>query len=357
MPKSKRSAPPNCYWRGDVLWGRIEVRGTEVRWSLRTSDPREAARRVKERRTREVSYAHFGERRFTYTEVATAWAGWIANQVAATTAKRYAVSLKTLEPLLLHLHLDEIDTRKLSEIVKARREDGVTNATIRRDLGAVSSVLGYAEAEGWRDDNPALVWLRRVRERRDPIMLPEPADIRKLIARASPGLASLIEGAWLTGCRLSELVNARRSQLDRARKQLTVVGKGNKLRVIDLAGWGFEVFERLPAGLSHAWLFHERGAPMAEVSSRFYRLARTEQRRARKAAGAGNEPDFTPFRFHDLRHRHAVDWLKSGRSIYDLQHRLGHTSIKTTEIYLSYLTAEEVRIAKFGVGTHGGTAG
>jgi integrase/recombinase XerD len=71
------------------------------------------------------------------------------------------------------LHLHEIDTRKLSEIVKFRRDAGVTNATIRRDLGAISSVLGYAEAEGWREDNPALVWLRRVRERRDPIMLPE----------------------------------------------------------------------------------------------------------------------------------------------------------------------------------------
>jgi integrase/recombinase XerD len=80
MPK--RSTPKNCYWRGDILWGRIEVRGTEVRWSLRTADPREAARRVAERRKKEVSYAHFGERRFTYTEVATAWASWIAGQVA-----------------------------------------------------------------------------------------------------------------------------------------------------------------------------------------------------------------------------------------------------------------------------------
>ena len=57
------------------------------------------------------------------------------------------------------------------------------------------------------------------------------------------------------------------------------------------------------------------------------------------AAAAGIE--FNEFRFHDLRHRHAVDWLRSGRSIYDLQHRLGHSSIKVTEIYLQYLSAEE----------------
>lgn len=52
------------------------------------------------------------------------------------------------------------------------------------------------------------------------------------------------------------------------------------------------------------------------------------------------------FRFHDLRHLHAVNWLKDGRSIYDLQRRLGHSSIKTTEEYCRFLTPEEDRAVK-----------
>jgi hypothetical protein len=57
---------------------------------------------------------------------------------------------------------------------------------------------------------------------------------------------------------------------------------------------------------------------------------------------------FRPFRFHDLRHLHAITWLKSGRSIYELQHRLGHASIKTTEGYLEagYLAYDEIERAK-----------
>jgi hypothetical protein len=35
-------------------------------------------------------------------------------------------------------------------------------------------------------------------------------------------------------------------------------------------------------------------------------------------------------------------------SIYALQARFGHTSVKTTEIYLQYLTPEEAQAAKFG---------
>ena len=42
-----------------------------------------------------------------------------------------------------------------------------------------------------------------------------------------------------------------------------------------------------------------------------------------------------------------MNWLKSGRSIYDLQHRLGHEPIKTTEIYLKFLTPEEQRAVKY----------
>jgi integrase/recombinase XerD len=59
--------------------------------------------------------------------------------------------------------------------------------------------------------------------------------------------------------------------------------------------------------------------------------------------------EFTPFTFRYLRHRHAVHSLKNGYgSIYDLRARLGHTLVKTTEIYLQYLTPEEAQTAKLG---------
>jgi integrase/recombinase XerD len=68
----------------------------------------------------------------------------------------------------------------------------------------------------------------------------------------------------------------------------------------------------------------------------------------RRDAGEKQAQDFRLFRFHDLRHLHAVNWVKSGRSIYVLQQRLGHTSVKTTEIYLQFLTPEEKQAAMFG---------
>jgi integrase/recombinase XerD len=85
-----------------------------------------------------------------------------------------------------------------------------------------------------------------------------------------------------------------------------------------------------------------------QISSNFRRIMKVTADQARKQA-----QDFRPFRFHDLRHVHAVNWLKSGRAIYVLKDRLGHTSVKTTEIYLAYLTPEEKHRVMFGAAVTG----
>lgn len=54
------------------------------------------------------------------------------------------------------------------------------------------------------------------------------------------------------------------------------------------------------------------------------------------------------FRFHDLRHLFAVRYLQNGGSIYALQGIMGHTSVKTTEIYLAYLTPDQQLKSKMG---------
>jgi hypothetical protein len=38
-------APAGCYWRGNVLWGHLKVRGKKYAWSLHTDDPATASLR------------------------------------------------------------------------------------------------------------------------------------------------------------------------------------------------------------------------------------------------------------------------------------------------------------------------
>ncbi len=366
MPK--RKAPKGCFWRGNTLWGRIQANGTDVKWSLRTDDPALAKSRRQSERARQVAITRYGDHRRTFQEAMDSWVPYIEREVGPKSSARYASSLAVLQPLLEGVYLDEIDKKFVGEIVEWRQKTPtiprgkkaailVTNATIKRDLTALSSVLDFAVDQEWREDNPVLNWLRpgnrkksRLKERRDPIALPEHAHIQMVIDAASGLFRELIRAAVKTGARQAELAWGKRSQFDRAAKQYTIIGKGNKRRTIDLTDggedMGFEVFAGLPASLEGPWLFWHRDeargrkdrpvTPYMQVSTNFARLVKSVARQAQK-----QEQSFKPFTFHHLRHRFAVDWLKSGRSIYVLQQRLGHSSIQVTERYLEFLTAEE----------------
>jgi integrase/recombinase XerD len=208
-------------------------------------------------------------------------------------------------------------------------------------------VMTFAMAQGWRDDNPTLPAMRITKEKRTPIVLPQAAHVELVISLCHGMIADMVRVAVATGAREEELYAAEREQVDHKLKQMTLIGKGRhgvkKTRVIDLAPFGgYALITALPAYVGSPLLFwHGAGESYKNFSSQFSAIV------GRTAAWAeANGVAFRPFRYHDLRHLHAVTWLKDGRSIYDLQKRLGHTSIKTTEDYLRFLTAEEELIVK-----------
>lgn len=373
-PGTRRPPIANTYWRGkppnEVLWARLEIESKPVRWSLRLRHPLRpgdvdiARGRIDARRKELIAAVHYGETRKRYVEVQLTWAAHIAREVSPSTLTRYEVSLRQLKPWL-DCWMDEVNARaKMREIIDGRRKASpdITNATLRRDLVALASVINFAlkeeDIKSADDHNAATAALSRLSERRDPIVLPDHRHIARVIAAAPPSLAPLIAAALRTGCRQAELVTAERSRIDHDRRQLTVVGKRNKLRVIDLitpAGDAYAGLRAAPARLGCRWLFwHHEGEPYRAASQHFGYLVDAvmaeaiadEAERARKAGVEPGEPDFRDFTFHHLRHRFAVDYLKAGGSIYDLQIHLGHTSVKTTEIYLAFLTPEEARRAK-----------
>jgi integrase/recombinase XerD len=385
---SKRNpckAPAGCFWRAGVLYGRIQTSGQDIKWSLRTDDPKVAASRRKAERSRVVAAQRYGDQHRTFVEAMEAWGRHIADNIGTSTLRRYLSSLAVLQPHLEGMYLDEIDKKVIGGIVEARRNVPyvpkgkkhpikVSIATVKRDLTALSSIFDFCVDQEWMETNPAMEWLKpghrkksRLQERRDPIVLPEMAHIQMVIDRAAGLFGRMIEAAVKTGARLDELGKVQRHHFDRARGQLTVVGKRNKLRVLDLEDggedFGLALFSALPATLETRALFWHRppkgkrglgdpaARPYSQISSNFGRIVEAVAVQSQK-----QDQHFRPFRFHDLRHVHAVQWLKSGRSIYALQQRLGHTSVKTTEMYLAYLTGEERHRAMFGAGSKSGTS-
>jgi integrase/recombinase XerD len=312
---------------------------------LDTNDPRIAAERFKKIKDEFTGRVKHGEARYSFDEAYRRWDIGLTDRVSEKTADRYRCSLEQISPYLNGKFIDQINGALIADIVNGRRKHGVTVSTIKRDLVALSSVMGFCIDEGWLEANPVLPRLGRLKERRVPIILPELADIATAIAKCGPTMRPIVAAALATGCRQSELALAKVTMFSDNRRQLIVIGKRNKMRTIDLSDTAFAIFRAAAQAANGPWLFpsEDGGCYLAtSIQTNFYRLVK-------QLVKTLDKDTFTRFRFHDLRHRFAVDYLKNKvGSIYELQLHLGHTSVKTTEGYLDYLSAPEKHAVQFG---------
>lgn len=273
-----------------------------------------------------MSHARFhGEARHSYKEAVLRWATESLSAVKPGTAKRYLVSAGQLDPYFGKLFLDQIDRRRVAGFISGRKKDGATNATIRRDLTALSRILSACVAWGWRDDNPARDFDRSViRERRDPIRPPTDEEVAALIARCPPMLGRMVAFLAQTGMRQEEAAGLEWSQVDPRDGTVTLLRtKTNRPRVIKISDDAAGTLAGTPRYLGCPYVFwHGQGERYRNVSSQLRAVMKAAKLR---------------FRCHDLRHRFAIDWLRGGGDIYRLARHLGHASVKTTEVYLRYL--------------------
>jgi integrase/recombinase XerD len=176
-------------------------------------------------------------------------------------------------------------------------------------------------------------------------------EIDKLLKPEAPAAPenlcdqAILELAYASGLRLSELKNLRLEQLHLDAGFVNVIGKGNKERVVPVGRKAVEAMNRyLEAGRprlvtpkSPANVFltgtekRKRGTPFAAVTL----WLRIKNRVGR----AGVARNITP---HMLRHSFATHLLEHGADLRVIQELLGHANISTTEIY-THVTGNRLR--------------
>jgi integrase/recombinase XerD len=162
----------------------------------------------------------------------------------------------------------------------------------------------------------------------------EPATPENLCDQA------ILELAYASGLRLSELKNLRLEQLHLEAGFINVIGKGNKERVVPVGRSAVQALNRFiasgrpklttPKTPANVFLTR-RGTPFAAVT-----LWLRIKNRVRRA-GVGR--NITP---HMLRHSFATHLLEHGADLRVIQELLGHASIGTTEIY-THVTGSRLR--------------
>lgn len=331
--------PGNLYRRGATWWARVSVGGKEQRRSLRTTDRKEARKRLATFLA-EANHARFyGETRHTWAD---AVAGYFdSGQVKESTATRYRWSAKSLHAYLDGKYVDQIDRKMIGDVA---RRPGVSNATRRRDLTALSSILNWCVGEQWLDHNVAGDWSRRhIPENREPIALPSVEDIDAIVDVAPKNFAALLRCLQFTGMRREEAASLEWSQVDFDRSAINLTTtKTRRARSVPLDARALRTIRGTERKKTVPFVFwHDPGDRYRHPTSQFGRTRErvNELRREAKAP-------LVQFRIHDLRHWFAVDYLRRGGSIYNLSKHLGHTSVKTTEIYLDFLTPDEATTSR-----------
>lgn len=339
-----RKSDANLYKRdGPTWWGRIKIAGVEHRRSLRTTDPKEARHRLRGWR-QTLERASVGAPDCPGIKAATLrWATeTLPKAVKPAVAKRYLTSIAQIVDVIGDMPVDTISSSTITDYC-SRRSLVATNATIRRDITALSRLLASCVAWGWRQDNPARFYDRSLlRERREPVRPPAPADVATVIAAAPAAMAGILRLLAHTGMRANEAVTLEATDIDWPSRQIRLTRtKTSRPRTIRFATPGGNAEVALIGTPTQGPLFPSgTGEPYRNFPTHAAKVIANVAKKEKEA-----KRPFRRFRVHDLRHGFAINALRHGMDIYALSRHLGHSSVKTTEGYLAYLTTDEQRSA------------
>lgn len=138
---------------------------------------------------------------------------------------------------------------------------------------------------------------------------------------------AIVELFYSSGLRLTELVNLDMAHVDFNDKLVTVVGKGNKTRIVPV---GSKALAALLAWFKHRALAEPKDGAIF-IAQQGQRLTGRAVRMRVEAMGKSKlGKHLHP---HMLRHSFATDMLSSCHDLRVVQELLGHADIKTTQIY------------------------
>jgi integrase/recombinase XerC len=246
-----------------------------------------------------------------------------------------------------HTDVAGLDLGALRSWLARLRTSGAAPRTVARRSAAARAFSGWAFRRGLvQHDAGALLASPKVHPTLPAVLAQDEA--RELVEMpAGPGPVGLrdrlvLELLYGTGIRVSELVRLDIDDVDRGRRLVRVIGKGDKERSVP---YGVPVDTALDAWLrtGRPVLAKPGSGPALLLGQAGRRL---DPRTARRLvhgylAEVEGAPDLGP---HGLRHSAATHLLEGGADLRIVQELLGHASLSTTQIY-THVSIDRLRTA------------
>lgn len=225
------------------------------------------------------------------------------------------------------------------------REKGVTARSINRKISTLKSFFKYLQKTGQVIENPMPKIASLKNKKRLPTFIKENdlETLKTTLTIASEDWKSLnanlfIQLFYATGMRRAELISLKERDIDFGRKQIKIIGKGNKERILPIDDPMLLLLKDYIALKRKTFseqieevLVTEKGKKL--YPKYVYLLVR---------AYLSNISTLDKKSPHVLRHSFATHLLNHGAEINAIKELLGHTSLAATQVY-THTTIEKLK--------------
>lgn len=215
-------------------------------------------------------------------------------------------------------------------LYETQKRTGISNRTLDGKRLVINTFMDWCWKEGYIPNNPcaSIKPIKFEEKPREPLSNMELEIVRDACENYRD--KAMIELFYSTGCRLSEMVNLKISDIDFTSKEVHLFGKGSKHRTSYLNAKAeymlkkyFEL-ERSKESISDSVFVIFRKPYNGMQKGSIYARVKAIQKRS------GIERSLFP---HLLRHTMATDALNRGMNVAEVKEILGHEKLDTTMIY------------------------
>lgn len=299
------------------------------------------------------------------------------NILAPRTYEYYKNEIDSLIiPLLGHIKLSELRPAHVQQFVHylqgdIRKKNGeqdntkLSPSTIKRKLAVLQSILKQAVKLDIIPTNPAnaekLTLPKTVKADIEIFTKQEAAEILSCLETEPLQFQVIVQLALMSGARLGEIVALKFSDIDFRNNKITIsrsayklkgepiktkAPKDNDVRTVTINQYCIDLLKLLKAEKSQqalklgtAWKGEDWIFTQWDGSIMYPQTPSAQWRDFLKKHG------FRHRKFHSLRHTSATLLLYGGVNVKQVQERLGHGDLKTTNLYLHYISEADEEAA------------
>ncbi len=258
----------------------------------------------------------------------------IDKKYSENTIKTYRYALKNFKNYIKKDYL-KITKKDIVSYLEYEQKSGKEAKSIAHSLTVIRNFYKYLEIEQIIKNNPTdNITMPKIKKTLPDILTEKQVndilDI-KLCDKYSYRNKAMLELVYSAGLRESELINLKVYDVNINNATIRVLGKGSKERIIPIGDYALKALEiylneyrsQLLKGKENDYLFlNSRGNKMSRQA--FFKIVK------QIASEKGIKNNISP---HTLRHSFATHMLEHGADLRSIQELLGHSNIRTTEIY------------------------